>query len=181
MNFDTNPLPHFVIAELYKNNLCEIDTELVVEKVKTPEITSIQPITLEEKPLQYLGENKQQITILVKEENAVHIGEENLQFLTNILAACKLTIADVAIVNTLHQSIDFTTFNKVLHCKYVLLFNVDTQSIDLPFSIPQYQIQHYNNCTFLIANSLQSMLGNSQEAKVEKSKLWVSLKTMFGI
>jgi hypothetical protein len=24
-------------------------------------------------------------------------------------------------------------------------------------------------------------LGNSQEAKIEKSKLWVSLKTMFGV
>jgi hypothetical protein len=181
MNFETNPLPHFVIAELYKNNLVEIEHNLPLEKAKTPENTSIQPTTLQEKPLQYLGENKKEITILVKEENAVHIGEENLQFLMTILAACKLNIADVAILNTQNQPTDFATLNKTLHCKYVLLFNINTQAINLPFSIPQYQIQHYNNCTFLIANSLQSMLGNSQEAKVEKSKLWVSLKTMFGV
>lgn len=63
MNFETNPLPHFVIAELYKNNLVEIEHNLPLEKAKTPENTSIQPTTLQEKPLQYLGENKKEITI----------------------------------------------------------------------------------------------------------------------
>lgn len=177
MNFTKNPLPNFVLADLYKNNLFVIDTP-------QPQKQTIQPTnsaTPTNHAITFLGENKKQIIILVNEENAVHINDDHFAFLSNILTACKLNIADVAIVNVHKQVINFSRLKEQLNCMYVLLFNVSTDSIELPFSIPHYQVQKYNNCTFLSANHLQTMLGTTQEAKMEKSKLWLSLKQMFGI
>ncbi len=36
---------------------------------------------------------------MVNYDNAVHLPDEELNFLTNMLAACKLSLGDVAIVN----------------------------------------------------------------------------------
>jgi len=177
MIFDKNPLPNFVVADLYKNNLFVIDTP-------QPQKQTIQPTnsaTPTNHAITFLGENKKQIIILVNEENAVHINDDHFAFLSNILTACKLNIADVAIVNVHKQTINFNRLKEQLNCMYVLLFNVSTDAIELPFSIPHYQVQKYNNCTFLSANHLQTMLGAGQDAKMEKSKLWLSLKQMFGI
>jgi hypothetical protein len=58
---------------------------------------------------------------------------------------------------------------------------VETTAVDLPFSIPMYKTQAFNNCTYLQVASLEKMSGTSNEAKLEKSRLWVCLKTIFGI
>lgn len=177
MEFDKNPLPNFVVADLYKKNLFVIDT------IATPIYTPNQPVVQEEVvvELNYLGENKKQICILLKDANAVHINEEDLNFLTNILAACKLNVADVAIINIQHQPVDFNLLKNELGCKFLILFNITTNAINLPFMLPNYQVQAYNGCSILTASSFQNMQGNSQEAKIEKSKLWISLKNMFSI
>lgn len=177
MEFEKKPLPNFVVADLYKKNLFVIDT------IATPNhapntFSSQEEVTVK---LSFLGENKKQICILLKEENAVHISENDLVFLTNILAACKLNIADVAIINLQYQKLDFNLLKKELGCKFLLLFNVETNIINLPFMLPNYQVQAYNGCSILTASSFLNMQGNTQEAKIEKSKLWISLKNMFSI
>ena len=48
----------------------------------------------------WLGENKKNIlSLLVRHKDAVHIPDNELQFLTGMLSACQLSLADVAIVN----------------------------------------------------------------------------------
>lgn len=177
MEFDKNPLPNFVVADLYKKNLFVIDT------IATPIYAQNEPSLQKEAivKLNYLGENKRQICILLKDANAVHINEEDLIFLTNILAACKLNVADVAIINIQHQTVDFNLLKEELGCKFLILFNITTNTINLPFMLPNYQVQVFNDCSIVIASSFQNMQGNTQEAKIEKSKLWISLKNMFSI
>jgi hypothetical protein len=97
------------------------------------------------------------------------------------LAACKLNVGDVAIVNHIRQQTIFTLLKEQLQPAFVILFDLGLQDIDLPLTIPHYQLQNYAGCTFLTAASLGTMLGTSQEAKIEKSKLWLSLKNMFDI
>jgi hypothetical protein len=53
--------------------------------------------------------------------------------------------------------------------------------LGLPFSIPDYQVQQYANCTFLSAKDLHQMTNDSQDAKLEKTKLWICLKKIFGV
>jgi len=63
--------------------------------------------------------------------------------------------------------------------KFVIAFDLTTKDIQLPFTIPNYQVQVHDNCKFLFAASMKLMEGDAQEAKLEKSKLWISLKNMF--
>lgn len=167
-------LPGFVIADLYRNSLVVLD-----DTISPP---PGQPSLGHPAPRQwYLGNNGKNITIVVKDGGAVFLGDESLQFLSSILGACKLNLGDVAIVNLHHEPVAYSYLKQQLLPRHLLLFDVTTQQVQLPFMVPHYQVQQYDQCQFLLAPSLQVIAGNSQEARLEKSKLWLSLKKMFNI
>jgi hypothetical protein len=187
MNSENNLLPPFVIASLYKDDLVLVDAKesskrtLTTETKKsesiTPDVEDVQPI----KPIGFLGDNQKKITILLKDSSAVHVADESLQFLTAILAACKLNMGDVAIVNTANQAMNYAQIKTELQPNTIILFDIAAASIALPFEVPQYQVQQYDNCTLLFSAPLQSMLVKTDAAKVEKGKLWNALKKTFNI
>ena len=134
------------------------------------------------KPQQwYLGDNGKNIVILVKEQNAVHLNDDHLQFLSKILGACKLNMGDVAVINIAHQSASFSTIKQELRPAVCIFFEVTAETVELPFVVPDYQIQQYDGCQFLMAPALTVYLGESSEAKTEKTKLWNSLKKIFNL
>src|SRR6476469_2598845 len=78
------------------------------------------------KPLSFLGGNLQNILIVVNKESAAFLTDTEFEFLTNILSACKLSIADVAIINWSNNTYD--SYNKILEelkSKKVILFDLD--------------------------------------------------------
>lgn len=175
MNEVKSQLPDFLIAELYKNSLVITDNEVrVEEKIPKP----AKPITERQ---WFLGSNLRKITLLVSEKDAVYLPDESLQFLSNILGACKLNLGDVAIVNHYHDPAEYSFLKENLAPAYLLLFGVTAQELQLPFTIPHYQVQKYDGMQVLLAPALHTMLGNTQEAKLEKSKLWLCLKKMFNV
>ncbi len=180
MNFDKINFPDFVVTNLYKDTLVILNNEYTQQKKEKQPLLSSAKNEVENE-IVYLGQNKKNIAIIVDEANVVHIHEENLAFLSNILAACKLNIADVAIINCNNKTIHFKILKEQLNSNAIILFNLDTQVIGLPFSIPNYQVQKYNEASFLMVNDFSTMLGSTQEAKLEKSKLWLSLKNMFNL
>ena len=129
----------------------------------------------------FLGNNGKNIVILVSDPASVHLNDEALQFLSAILGACKLNLGDVAIINAHHNNINYDYLKSQMQPKQLLLFGIDTRLVQLPFVVPQYQVQAYDKCQFLLAPPLSAMLGDSQNAKLEKSKLWLSLKKIFGL
>ncbi len=175
MNEENIQLPDFLIAELYKNSL--IVTDELPKPVKTK--------PKQGKPIAergwYLGSNLRKITLLVSEKDAVYLQDDSLQFLSAILGACKLNLGDVAIVNFENDPVDYGFLKEKLSPSFLLLFGVTAQQVQLPFTIPFYQVQKYDACQFLLAPSLHTMLGTTQEAKLEKSKLWLCLKKMFDV
>lgn len=187
MNSENNLLPPFVIASLYKDDLILVDAKesrkrpTTTETKKTgtiaPAADEVPPI----KPISFLGDNQKKITILLKDSSAVHVADESLQFLTAILAACKLNMGDVAIVNTANQTVKYTQIKIELQPTTLLLFDINAASIALPFEVPQYQVQQYDNCTLLFSAPLQAMLVKTDAAKLEKGKLWNALKKTFNI
>jgi hypothetical protein len=168
-------LPDFILADLFRNSLV-FTGDTAVQQAEQ----STQPATAADRKW-FLGGNLQKITLLVNESEAVFLDDASLQFLSNILGACKLNLGDVAIVNTYHDALSYSVLKEKLQPSVLLMFGVNTQQVELPFTIPQYQIQAYDQCKILTAPALQRMLGDSQEAKLEKSKLWLSLKKIFGI
>ncbi len=190
MSFDKTNLPDLLLAGLYKDSLVVIDGD--VAGVKNTENKSIpsppEPAQVDPSPAQsadgniaYLGNNKKNISIIVKDEEAIHLQDGLLEILSNILNACKFNLADVAIINMHGQAVDDNRLRKELMPSVVLLFGVETAAIGLPFRIPEYKVQQFNNCAYLQAASLAHMKGSSTEAKLEKSRLWVCLKSLFNI
>jgi uncharacterized membrane protein len=184
MNSENNFLPPFVIASLYKNDLVLVDA--LESAVKTPKVKSgpaDQPTEVLDtiQPINFLGNNQKKVTILLQDHTAVHVADESLQFLTSILAACKLNMGDVAIVNTANQTLSYAKIKTELQPSTLLLFNITAASIALPFEVPQYQVQQYDHCTLLFSAPLQAMLVKDETAKIEKGKLWNALKKTFNI
>lgn len=136
--------------------------------------------TATETPKQwFLGNNGKQITVMVKEDAVPYINDKHLQFLSNVLSACKLNLGDIALVNYNNYPLGFDELRAKSNPKIVLVFDLSPKELKLPFTIPVYQVQDYAQCRFLFAPTLTKMEGDHADAKAEKTKLWNSLKTLF--
>lgn len=191
--FGNIQLPDFMLVDFFRDNLVLVN-DIPVAKKAIESVLPLQPLPVEQPvvmpvkkeslPLPkkcFLGDNQKHIVILVNDIDAVYLRDEWLQFLSNILGACKLNLGDVAIVNHANNPMLFTDFQQQLAPQYFILFDVPTQNIQLPFTVPFYQLQQFGSTQFLLAPSLALMLGNTDAVKMGKSKLWLSLKKMFNI
>jgi hypothetical protein len=170
MSTEKTQLPDFVIANLYTDLLVlvsDIAPKQVPEAIKETE------------KKWFLGNNGKKVTILIKEADVAFINDQHLQFLSNILNACKLNLGDIALVNHINNPLVYADLKQKLQPKFIIAFDLQPKEIQLPFTIPNYQVQQHDNCKFLFASTLKTMEGDSKEAKLEKSKLWMSLKNMF--
>ncbi len=161
-------LPGFVLAGLYKNSLVMAD-----------DVQKQQPDEPQATPAAYLGDNNQKIAIVVQDVNNRFLGEESLKLLVNMLTALQFTLQDVAIINIEATPFTYKEIAEQFQSRVCLMFNVTTQQIGLPFQMPDYKVQSFGNCKFLSSASLDKMKGNGKEAKVEKTKLWMCLKSIF--
>jgi len=166
-------LPPFMIADLYKNALTIIEEE--------NKSTTKEKITNNTDTLNFLGENNKKITILVAEENTLHLQEDSYHFITNILAACKLNMADVAIVNCEQPSITWNEIQQTLTPTICIVFGNILSKINFTHTLNLYQPQTFHQTTFLLSAALPMLKPSTQEAKLEKSKLWICLKKMFNV
>ena len=127
--------------------------------------------------VKFLGNNQKNIVVVVSHPSVPFLPDEELKFFTNVLAACKLSIADIAIVN--FPRLEEAALKNTLasEAKTVLLFGVDPLSIGLPINFPQFQLQQFDKRTYLHAPGLTDIENN----KALKSKLWNTLKVLFGV
>lgn len=178
-------LPEVVIAGLYKDSLM-----LVGENPKATTAIRQQVTNKKEKqeeapaPISkkwYLGNNKKNISIIIEDATAVFINDEWLGTLGKLLAACKLNIGDVAIINNLNSGILFPELKEQLQPKYIFMFDVSMQDLKLPFTIPNYQVQQYAGTTFMTAPAATLSDANTEAVKTEKRKLWEKLKLIFAV
>src|SRR5437763_825201 len=79
------------------NNTDEIDTGIANYSTG---LTNTTKKSVKARPLlKYLGNNKRNILIIVNNDSVPFLEESEVAFLTNILSACRLSMADVAILN----------------------------------------------------------------------------------
>ena len=162
MSLNDIKLTNQQVAELYQNVLIEPFAKDVPGQ----------------QPLNFLGGNLQRILIVVNKEATAFLTDTEFDFLTNILSACKLSIADVAIINWSNNSFDsYTNILEELKSKKVILFDLDPLEFGLPLFFPHYQTQPFNNCTFLSAPPLLILASSV----TEKKNFWNALKNFFGL
>lgn len=166
MNLNHIHLTPHLLTDLYANVLIETHA---IPVPATPVTTS---------SLNYLGNNQKQITIVVNNNLVTYLTDEELSFLTKVLGACELGLEDVAIVNWNRlEEKEYTGLLKELNSKKVLLFNLTPVEFGLPMHFPPFQIQEFDQRTYLQAPALASI---EQDVSTKK-QLWAALKKLFAI
>jgi hypothetical protein len=177
MSLNDISLSPFVTASLYRSSLIEDDQHEPI--VKTPSISSkaAPAIAATDTGWKHLGDNKKNILLVVNHTGITHLPDDELNFITAILSACKLDLGDVAIVNlNNYPAYSYKDFIGHFNSRNVLLFGMDPVSFGLPVDFPQFQVQSVAKTTFLYSPTLAEI----KEDKLFKSKLWVCLQRIFG-
>ena len=126
----------------------------------------------------YLGEYKKNILLIVRYMATTHLPDGQLNFLTSVLGACKLNLGDIAIFNiTNAPSALYKDIQNKFKSTVIILFGLTPEELEMPVDFPEFQVQAFNNCTFLHTPTLEKL----EADKILKSKLWVCLRKMFGV
>lgn len=166
MTIDNIHISNFLCHNLYKNNL-----------IGKPEVENIPEISKKTK-IQHLGLNNQQILFLVDNADYKYLPDAEMEMLTNLLTACKLSVADIALVNLAHcPDITYEYLISELKSQKILTFGITSQGLKLPFIVPDFQIQKFQNQTYLFNPSLEKILNDVHL----KKNLWNCLKNLFSI
>jgi hypothetical protein len=156
--------------------LSDITCQMLFEKalVEKAGSTPMEIIT-KDINISSLGENQKNILFLVNEAEHKFLPDDEMEMLSNLVVACKLSMADIALVNYHYNQYSYSQFNDYFELKTTLLFGVSTAEMDLPFTIPFFQIQQFQQQLFLTAPPLADFLQN----KNLKKNLWLSLQKLF--
>ena len=163
-------LPKELIGDLYKDNLV----------ILTPRTASSENWPKEEVPSAlHQGGNAKKITLLADLGKWAARGNPTNLFIQKLLEACKLTIDDIALVNTHREIPSLALLQQQLHPSVILLFGQDPAQLGLPIRFPEFKLQAHDSITFLLLPGLHAFLAEDESAKLLKSKLWVCLKSLF--
>lgn len=152
-------LSPFLTKQLYKNYLYSFSSESK---------SSAQT---------HLGGYAQKILILVAVKDYPFISDNDLDFLGKILLPCCLAMNDVALVNTFSSTMETGSLLSHFTPEKVVMFGVNQDSLALPLRFPDYQVQPFNNCTYLAAPALADL----QKDAAGKKELWASLQKLFSL
>jgi hypothetical protein len=170
-------LDESVIQDLYKKSL--VETVLSGSPNRQIGTNDRTDSTKKRKPENHSAAvNQKNVLAIVNYMEGNNIPEEELALLTNMLVACKLGLDDIMIINLEQQP--RPTYKEViskLNNGIVLLFGTGPSSLELPVDFPYFQVQSFNNCTFLYTPSLEEIKND----KVLKSKLWICLRKIFNL
>ena len=166
MSLDNIQLPATILQELYSKSLYHFETD----KSHLSDIPAC--------PIGFLGNNQKKIAILVNCETAIYLQDEELNFLLGILTACKLSMADIALINLCkNRDLIYSVLTDQLKAEKIFLFGLNAATIALPLQFPHYQVQQFNNQVYLSSVALNEL----QADKEEKMKLWNCLKNIFSL
>ena len=164
MGIDNIQLSGYLCQNLYNKSL--IGEKHADNTVKTSEKLKIN----------VLGQNKSKVLFLVNNRDQKFVSDSEMELLSNLLSACKLSMADISFVNFQENTgIIYTDLIDYFHPKKILIFGISTSELQLPFTIPFFQIQQFHEQLYLTNPSLNQFL-NNKELKIQ---LWNCLKKLF--
>ncbi|MGH2647442.1 MAG: hypothetical protein ACRDE8_07735 [Ginsengibacter sp.] len=163
MSIDNLQLPGFLYESMFKKNL--IDLKSLNDSPKNFKID-------------FLGGNEKNIVFLVNNSQSKFLADKELTFLSGLLTACRLTMADIALINFFqNRTFNYHELTNRLNPKKILIFDVPAANLDLPFTIPFFQVQNFHEQVYMLSPSLTELQINKDLRK----KLWESLQKIFKI
>lgn len=161
MSLDNIQLSPFLVQQFYKKTLFQLDG---VQKEP-----ALQPVA----SVSYLGKNEKNILIVVDAPGTAFLPDPDLGLLVGILTACKLSLADVALVNYhTNTAIRYESLMENFEPVAIFLFGVFPADLQFPLHFPYFQLQQYNGQTYISAPSLSQLAEN----KEQKKELWTCLQ-----
>lgn len=163
MNLDKIQLSTSLAAAWYEENLVDPGSQIP---------GSIAPSF----SVPMLGNFERKIMILVQEADHAFLPDEDLNLLTGILTACKMSLADVGIVNLAVAQLESM---EPLRSRFApaawWLFGIDTPAFGLPLMNDPGRSYTHQNDPFFWAPSLQQLTIDP----TAKRALWSQLKTQY--
>ncbi len=164
MSLDNIQLSPLLVEKLYSKALVDLNT------------IKVAPENNNSPGFNWLGNNEKNILIVVNEPAAAFLQDNDLNLLVGILTACKLSMADIALINFHKNShADYSSLNKALNPSTILLFGTDPAKLDFPLNFPHFQLQGYNGQFYLSAPAL-NIIGADISLK---KQLWQGLQKHF--
>ncbi len=164
MNLDKLQLPALLHKHIFRNYLVDLKPGI-----------NLTVLTSEPK-VEFLGGNEKKIIFLFNDDKNKFLPDSQMKFLSDLLTACHLNMADIAIVNIHNSKITYRNLTEQLQPEKILIFGVP-DILDLPFNIPFFQIQNYQLVTY-ITFPLIAVIQKDLELK---KQLWVCLQKIFRI
>jgi hypothetical protein len=161
MSTDKTILSTSVLVDLYKDNL------VVIEAIKVEKW---------EGPIKSLGEHNKKITVIVNDPNSVHLNENDFILLTSILNACRLTIADIALINIGKQPVGLHQILQELPSTLVLSFAVDPTQLKVKLPSTVYKVTQLGETHILFSNALSTMQGTGLKPSKKKQNFGPCLR-----
>jgi hypothetical protein len=158
-NVDLSPKQ---INDLYKDSIVTIDSEFNASKQSPSE-------------LHLKGKFNQKILWIVDEADYPFLSDEDFQFLTQILNACKRNLDDIALLNINKEPLDPSQLQEQIKPVIVIASGLTPER--KLFQVPDYTISKQDAYQFLSTDSL-SQIRNNQSIK---QQLWKGLKQLFEI
>ncbi len=167
MSIDNIQLPAFLQKALFKNNL-------VSPQIKPENKTKHN----EEAVIEFLGGNSKNIAFVVNNNENKFLNDHQLNFISGLVDACNISLDDIAIVNVASRKpVSYAGLAEQLSTCKVLSFGVTPADLDLPFTIPFFQVQVFQEIDYIFCPHLDEL----QEDKNAKKQLWASLQKTFKI
>jgi DNA polymerase III psi subunit len=161
MSLDNIQLSPFLVQQLYKKNLFDM-------RGVQPE-RSTEPTTT----ISHLGKNEKNVLVVVDAPGTAFLPDADLNLLVKILTACNLSLADVALVNYhTNTGINYESLMEKFEPVSIFLFGVLPADLQFPLHFPYFQLQLYNNQTYISAPALNQLAINNEQ----KKELWACLK-----
>jgi len=99
-----------------------------------------------------------------------------MQFLSDILKACRLTLDGIALFEGPGPG-DLDTLRRECTPRVMILFGISPAQTGLPLHFPPFQVQEYYGIKLVSAPEIDAL----RDDKAMKGKLWSSLKQIFSL
>ena len=166
-----------LIALLYPESLVVMEDVLPAKKaVKPAKKTPEAPI-----PYPFMGKNQRQISFVFHNPDGNFLPEDQLAFLQKMLAACKYSLDDVALLNTASIPFDLAEWRLQLNPRIVFLWGISPVSVGLKPGLPDFAISQLDGISVIPVIQPALMSSENPEGKEYKKHLWVCLKKLFNL
>ena len=160
----------YVVKNEFQNTAPQLEV-IAPEKEEIP--IPVAPILSPQKDFLYLGDNNKYILIIVKEPAVDFLKRDDLAFLVKILAAKKLELNDVAIINTEKNGpIHFDALIDFFACSKIITFGINPKSLEITGAVANKKSTFKN--TPILGTWALAIL---QQDVSKKTTFWNEFKT----